>query len=176
VRDHHVVADRHAEHAEPFFALGNDVAERRQVSERQPLHHLGRLVEVWDSGEEGIEGEILQQIEGANQRWLSFQLPFEQPWLLIDQDPQALQRDQPVAPRTRLLTAAVKILTSVLDRLGSAQLVTRSALLDLLTIDQLGAIGSALAVALLPCSAWRWPVPWNCRPPFDSHMIRAFIS
>jgi hypothetical protein len=73
--------------------------------------------------------------------------------LLIDQDPQALQRDQPVAPRTRLLTAAVKILTSVLDRLGSAQLVTRSALLDLLTIDQLGAIGSALAVALLPCSA-----------------------
>jgi hypothetical protein len=34
-----------------------------------------------------------------------------------------------------------------LDRLGSAQLLTRSALLDLLTIDQLDTIGSALAVA-----------------------------
>jgi hypothetical protein len=37
-----------------------------------------------------------------------------------------------------------------LDRLGSAQLVTRSTLLDLLTIDQLDAIGSALAVARQP--------------------------
>jgi hypothetical protein len=37
-----------------------------------------------------------------------------------------------------------------LDRLGSAQLVTCSALLDLLTIDQLDAIGSALAVARQP--------------------------
>jgi hypothetical protein len=39
-----------------------------------------------------------------------------------------------------------------LDRLGSAQLVTCSALLDLLTIDQLDAIGSALVVARQP--AW----------------------
>jgi hypothetical protein len=40
-----------------------------------------------------------------------------------------------------------------LDRLGGAQLVTCSALLDLLTIDQLDAIGSALAVARQPGSA-----------------------
>ena len=49
-----------------------------------------------------------------------------------------------------LLAAYVGILTSVLDRLVSAQLVTRSTLLDLLTIDQLDAIGSALAVARQP--------------------------
>jgi hypothetical protein len=42
-------------------------------------------------------------------------------WLLIDQDPQALQRHQPVAPQTCLLTADVGILTSVLDRLGSTR-------------------------------------------------------
>ena len=41
-------------------------------------------------------------------------------------------------------------LTWLLDRLGSAQLVTGSALLDLLTIDQLDAIGSALAAAPQP--------------------------
>jgi hypothetical protein len=39
---------------------------------------------------------------------------------------------------------------SVLDRLGTAQLVTCSALLDLLTINKLDAIGSALAVARQP--------------------------
>jgi hypothetical protein len=36
--------------------------------------------------------------------------------LLIDQRP-TLQRHQPLAPRTRLLTADVEILTSVSDRL-----------------------------------------------------------
>jgi hypothetical protein len=43
-----VQADRHAEHVSPFppHMLGNDVAEHRQVSGRQPPHHLGRLVEV----------------------------------------------------------------------------------------------------------------------------------
>ena len=48
VRDHHVVADPHAEHVSPFppHMLGNDAAERRQVSGRQPPHHLGRLIEV----------------------------------------------------------------------------------------------------------------------------------
>jgi len=69
--------------------------------------------------------------------------------LLIDQRPSVA-----TAPTRgsadHLLTADVGILTSVLDRLGSAQFITRSALLDLLTIDQLGTIGSALAVARQP--------------------------
>jgi hypothetical protein len=66
-----------------------------------------------------------------------------------------------------------------LDRLGSAQLVTCSALLDLLTIDHLDAIGSDLAVARQPAlfsltvTGARGTV---AAPPFDSHLIRAFIS
>jgi hypothetical protein len=71
-----------------------------------------------------------------------------------------------VAPLTRLLTADVGILTSVLDRLGSAQFVTCSALLDPLTIDQLDAIGSALAVARQPAMfSLTVTVPWNCLCP-----------
>ena len=95
--------------------------------------------EVGDSGVDVID---LGSGTGANQRWLNPRLPFEQRWLLIDHD-QALHRHHPVASRTRLLTADVGILASVLDRMGGTRLVTCSALLDVLTIDQLEALGSA---------------------------------
>jgi hypothetical protein len=70
-------------------------------------------------------------------------------------------------------------LTSLLDRLGSAQLVTGSALLDLLTIDQLDAIGSALAAAPQPALislTVTGVLELSPPQPFDSHLIRAFIS
>ena len=67
--------------------------------------------------------------------------------MLIDQDPPGVATSPTRGSADHLLTADVGILTSVLDRLGGVQLVTCSALLDLLTIDQLDAIGSALAVA-----------------------------
>jgi hypothetical protein len=66
-----------------------------------------------------------------------------------------------------------------LDRLGSAQLVTCSALLDLLTIDQLDAICSALAVArqsALVSLTVTGALELSPPQPFDSHLIRAFIS
>ncbi len=85
----------------------------------------------------------------ANQGSLTPRLPFEQDWLLIDQRP-GVATSPTRGSADPSLTADVGILTSVLDRLGSAQLVTCSALLDLLTIDQLDAIGSALAVARQP--------------------------
>jgi hypothetical protein len=69
--------------------------------------------------------------------------------LLIDQRPGVATSPTPGSADPSL-TADVGILTSVSDRLRSTQLVTRSALLDLLTIDQLDTIGSALAVARQP--------------------------
>jgi hypothetical protein len=66
--------------------------------------------------------------------------------LLIDQRP-SVATSPTRGSADPSLTADVGILTSVLDRLGSAQLVTCPALL---TIDQLDAIGSALAVARQP--------------------------
>jgi hypothetical protein len=126
-----------------------------------------------DSGDEVID---LGSGTGANHRWLSPRLPFRQDWLLIDHD-QALQGHAPVAPRTRLLTADIGILTSVLDRPGVAQLVTCSALLDVLTVDQLEVIGSALATARRPALfSLTVTGAMELSPPdsFDSHLLRAF--
>ena len=128
------------------------------------------------AGDSGVDVIDLGSGTGANQRWLTPRLPFRQNWLLIDQD-QALQHHTPVAPRTQLLTADVGILTSVLDRRSSAQLVTCSALLDVLTFDQLDAISSALAAALQPALfslTVTGAMELSPAHSLDSHLIRAF--
>src|SRR5215216_1782713 len=105
--------------------LGNGVAERRHASGRQPLHHLGRLVEV------GIPVTSVSRAgscsrsrasprrsvvvwsggAGAHHEWLTPRLAFEQHWLLIDQRPSVATsptRGSADPP----LTADVVILTS----------------------------------------------------------------
>ena len=136
------------------------------------VHHLATR----RAGDSGVDVIDLGSGTGANQRWLAPRLPFGQRWLLIDQD-QALQRHRPVAPRTRLLTADVGILTSVIDRLGNAQLVTGSALLDVLTLGQLDAISSALAAARQPALfslTVTGAMELSPAHALDSQLIRAF--
>jgi hypothetical protein len=113
---------------------------------------------------------------GANQGWLAPRLPFEQHWI-ADRSKTKRRNVTNSGSADLSLTTGVGILTSVLDRLGSSQLVTRSALLDLLTIDQLDAIGSALAVVRQPAlvSLTVTGALELLPPPFDSHLIRAFI-
>jgi len=140
------------------------------------LPRLVRYLATRGAGESGVEVIDLGSGTGANQRWLAPRLPFEQRWLLIDQD-EALQRHQPVAPGTRLLTADVGILTSVLERPGRAQLVTCSALLDVLTMAQLEAISSALAVARQPALfslTVTGAMELSPADSLDSHLIRVF--
>ena len=148
----------------------------RTVTAGTLLPRLVQYLAATGVGDSGVEVIDLGSGTGANQRWLSPRLPFRQQWLLIDQD-QALQHHQPVAPRTRLLSADVGILRSVLDRPGSVQLVTCSSLLDLLTIDQLNAIGSALAVARQPALfslTVTGSMQLSLPHPLDARLFRAF--
>ena len=140
------------------------------------LPRLVQYLAATEVGDSGVDVIDLGSGTGANQRWLTSRLPFEQRWLLIDHD-QALHHHHPVASRTRLLTADVGILASILNRMGGTRLVTCSALLDVLTIGQLEALGSALAEARQPAlfsltvtGAMELSPPH----PFDSDLIRAF--
>ena len=140
------------------------------------LPRLVQYLTATGAGDRGVQVIDLGSGTGANQRWLAPRLPFEQDWLLIDQD-QRLQRHLPVAPRTRLLTADVGILGSVVNRLSGAQLVTCSALLDVLSVDQLDAIGSALALTRQPALfslTVTGAMELSPSHPLDSHLIRAF--
>ena len=125
----------------------DDAARARTVDSLLP--RLVQYLAAAGADDSGVDVIDLGSGTGANQRWLSPRLPFEQRWLLVDHD-HALQRHHPAAPGTRLLTADVGILPSIVNQSGSAQLVTCSALLDVLTSGQVEALGSALAEARQP--------------------------
>jgi hypothetical protein len=94
-------------------------------------------------------GRTLQIIDlgagtGANQRWLAPRLPFPQRWIHLDHDP-ALSRWVPLPDGTMIIDGSVETLGQMLGMLsGEPCLVTCSAVLDVLTSDQLAAVCQAV--------------------------------
>ncbi|HEX2132801.1 MAG TPA: class I SAM-dependent methyltransferase [Actinophytocola sp.] len=86
---------------------------------------------------------------GAMGRWLAPRLPGEQRWLLTDRDPTLLGRAAGSLP-----VPAVAILRDLTDLtaadLAGASLVTGSALLDLLTAEEVDALADACVAAGCP--------------------------
>ncbi|MCT2583424.1 class I SAM-dependent methyltransferase [Actinophytocola gossypii] len=86
---------------------------------------------------------------GAMGRWLAPRLPGEQRWLLTDRDPALLAQAAGSLP-----VPAVAILRDLTDLtaadLAGASLVTASALLDLLTADEVDALAAACVAAGCP--------------------------
>jgi hypothetical protein len=81
---------------------------------------------------------------GANQRWLAPRLPFPQRWIHLDHDP-VISRSLPLPDHTMILDAGVETLGRLLASHSTDQhLVTCSALLDVLTMDQLDAVCRAV--------------------------------
>jgi hypothetical protein len=81
---------------------------------------------------------------GANQRWLAPRLPFRQRWIHLDHDP-VISRSQPLPNETMIVDGSVDALGHVLaSREADRQLVTCSALLDVLTTAQLDKVCRAL--------------------------------
>jgi hypothetical protein len=81
---------------------------------------------------------------GANQRWLAPRLPFRQRWVHLDHDP-IISRSLPLPDDTLIIDDSVEALARLLaSREAGRQLVTCSALLDVLTMPQLNAVCRAV--------------------------------
>ena len=81
---------------------------------------------------------------GANQRWLAPRLPLRQRWIHLDHDP-AISRSLLLPDDTMIIDESVEVLSQLLARPGVDQrLVTCSALLDVLTANQIYEVCGAL--------------------------------
>lgn len=87
---------------------------------------------------------------GANQRWLAPRLPIQQRWLHLDHNP-VISRSLPLAAETEIVDESVEALGELLTRSsGDRQLVSCSALLDVLTTEQIQAVCRAVIVNRVP--------------------------
>jgi hypothetical protein len=101
-------------------------------------------------------GGVLEIIDlgagtGANQRWLSPRLGFVQRWIHLDHDP-TISRSLPLPDDTLIIDGSVEPALGWLlaNRRSDRQLVTCSALLDVLTIDQIDAVCRAVVENHVP--------------------------
>ena len=84
---------------------------------------------------------------GSLGRWLAPQLPSPQHWVLSDRDPGLLAHAATSLPGTTTAETRRGDVTELSgDDLAGTSLVTCSALLDLLTADEVGALAAACAV------------------------------
>jgi hypothetical protein len=90
---------------------------------------------------------------GSMGRWLAPQLPGPQRWILHDRDPDLLElaaENVPVSAAVIVEARPGDVTRLGPDELAGASLITASALLDLLTEDELGALVTACAGARCP--------------------------
>jgi hypothetical protein len=94
---------------------------------------------------------------GAMGRWLAGRLPGPQRWILHDQDPELLARavagiHGPAGDGSPVTVVAERqdVTRLSADRLAGTSLVTASALLDLLTADEVDGLAAACAEARCP--------------------------
>jgi hypothetical protein len=113
------------------------------------LERLGRTGDPSPSPDLSLRIVDLGAGTGANLRWLAPRLPHpdRQHWMLVDQDPGLLALGPGHATTVK---ADVADLGRLLPELGGADLVTASALLDVLYPDQLAAIADAVVDARVP--------------------------
>jgi hypothetical protein len=103
----------------------------------------------------GDPGDVVEIIDlgagtGANQRWLAPRLPFRQRWIHLDHDP-AISRSMPLLDDTVIIDDNVNALERLLAHAsGHRQLVTCSALLDVLTTAEVAAVCHALLDNQIP--------------------------
>ncbi len=118
---------------------------------------LRPLREVLAAGAGGLVIRDLGCGTGAMGRWLAVRLPGPQHWILQDHDPELLARAGSRMPSTAAdgrpvtaVTAPGDLTALTAEALAGTSLVTASALLDLLTRDELESLAAACTGAGCP--------------------------
>ncbi|GIF67253.1 trans-aconitate methyltransferase [Asanoa ishikariensis] len=115
---------------------------------------------------------------GSAARWLAPQLPAAQHWIMWDRDPDLLAAAMSGKPEQ--ITAATRqrdLGTLTAADLAGADLVTASALIDVLTLDEVEAIAAACAGAGVPALIMLsvvGRVELDPADPFDDEVAAAF--
>jgi SAM-dependent methyltransferase len=123
---------------------------------------------------------------GSNLRWLAPRLPQPQAWTLLDHDPALLERVVPPsgveATVTRLVAPlggdAGALSAEAAEAISSADLVTASALLDLVSADLLHALVDAVAAAgaaTLLALSYDGTITWTDPDPDDA-LVRDAVN
>src|SRR4051794_14257905 len=137
-----------------------DAAARSQELAERLARHLSAPLVIHDLG--GGSGSM--------GRWLSPRLPGPQHWVVHDRDPDLLEL---VGPGMEARVSDITHLTP--GDLAGADLVTASALLDLLTADDLGGILTACAgIPLLLALSVTGRVALSPADPLDADIAAAF--
>ncbi|TVP89352.1 MAG: class I SAM-dependent methyltransferase [Thioalkalivibrio sp.] len=156
------------------------------LSLREPADHaarshplLERLRGAWCSGREPLRIVDLGSGTGSNLRYLAPRLPAPQHWRLVDHDPELLGRVRPpaTAGRLSLRTEQADLRDWELPATGT-DLVTASALLDLVSADWLGRLVRACAghgAAALLVLSYDGDVTWTVPDPGDA-FVRAAVN
>ena len=159
---------------------------------REPVDHRSRAADLvtplaeWWAPRPRHRVLDLGSGTGSNLRYLAPRLPGEQVWTLVDRDTALLERANhtAVAVRGAAGVAGVECVVGELDREGlglvpGADLVTASALLDLVTsewLERLVAACQAAGSAALLALTWDGTMTWDDPDPDDALVAEAVRS
>jgi hypothetical protein len=117
------------------------------------LPELINYLSAWTGSDTTVEIFDLGAGTGANQRWLAPRLPFRQRWLHLDHNP-VITRSLPLPAETVIIDASVETLAQLMQAelveahpstsSRRSRVVTCSALLDVLTTEQVEAVCRAV--------------------------------
>lgn len=139
---------------------GSPVCTPDWLALREPADVVARSVELVEIVRPHVRGPVVRDLgcgSGSMGRWLAPRLPGPQTWVLHDRDPRLLEIAVAGLPGTAADGAPVVARTEEGDLadlraadLAGTGLVTASALLDLLTADELDALAGACVAAGCP--------------------------
>ncbi|EMR00130.1 class I SAM-dependent methyltransferase [Paeniglutamicibacter gangotriensis] len=140
--------------ASDWLTLRRAADERARVASGPLLDRLAEYFSI-PGATSGVEVIDVGAGTGANQTWLAPRLDFAQRWTLLDHDPALLalaqeSRQDDAVGQPRRVVAGIEDLATLPQAAAERALVTCSAVLDLLSVDQLDAFCDLLALRGVP--------------------------